>query len=139
MTLYTCDDMTSDEKKNAFLNAMEKTGVMSELDESLIDAGSAISGCGPAFAYMFIEALADGGVECGLPRAKAYQMAAQMLKGAASLYLETGKHPGELKDAVCSPNGSTIRGVHALESGSFRADVMNAVVKAYERTKELGK
>lgn len=117
---------------------LAKAGVLSELPEGLIDAGCALSGCGPAFVCLFLEAMADGAVTCGLPRAQAMEYAAQTLLGTAALLLETGKHPGELKDAVCSPAGSTIAGVRALENGAFRADVMNAVIAAFERTKELG-
>ena len=112
---------------------------MDKLPEEKIDAASALSGCGPAFVYMFAEALADGAVECGLARDKANVYAAQTLIGAAKMLLETGKHPGELKDAVCSPGGTTIAGVHALEDGAFRACVMDAVNAAYERTLELKK
>ena len=104
----------------------------------LIDAGSAVSGCGPAFAAMFIEALADGGVACGLPRAKAQAYAAQMLLGTAALALRGGEHPGAMKDAVCSPAGSTIQGVRALEAGGFRSAVFEAVVASYEKTRALG-
>ena len=89
--------------------------------------------------YLFIEALADGGVACGLPRDKAMTYAAQTLMGAAELILESGSHPGALKDAVCSPGGSTIQGVRALEMGGFRSTAMEAVLAAYEKTRELGK
>ncbi len=121
-----------------FKAIMEKAGSLLEIDEKLIDAATAVAGCGPAFVYMFAEALADGGVQCGLPRDKALSMAAKTLKGAAEMILETGKHPGQLKDDVCSPGGSTIEGVHALEEGSFRADVSGAVIAAYNKTKKLG-
>ena len=110
-----------------------------EIPEKLMDAGSAVAGCGPAFACLFAEALADGGVACGLPRDKALTYAAQMLLGTAKLILESGEHPGKLKDAVCSPGGSTIAGVRALEQGNFRGSTMDAVESAYYRTKELGK
>ena len=86
---------------------------------------------------LFAEALADGGVACGIPRALALELAAQMIYGSAKLLLESGKHPGELKDAVCSPGGTTIQGVRALEEGAFRASVMNAVIAAYEKNFNL--
>ncbi|MDL2328009.1 pyrroline-5-carboxylate reductase [Ruminococcaceae bacterium OttesenSCG-928-A11] len=109
------------------------------LPENLIDPLTAVSGCGPAFAYLFIEALADGGVEQGLPRPLAQQLAAQTLVGAGQMVLQTGRHPGQLKDSVCSPGGGTIVGVHALEDGAFRSTVMNAVALARKRMEELGK
>ncbi len=120
-----------------FAALLKPAGLIDRVDEHLIDAASAVSGCGPAFAYLFIEALADGGVACGLPRAKAMAYAAQMLEGSARMVLESGKHPGELKDAVCSPGGTTIQGVRALEEGGLRAAGMNAVIKAYEKTLQL--
>ena len=122
-----------------FLWGMDQAGLLDPLPEKLMDAASAVAGCGPAFAALFMEALADGGVACGLPRAKAMEYAAKMLLGTAVLALESGQHPGALKDAVCSPGGSTIAGVRALEQGAFRAAAMNAVEAAFHRTKELGK
>ena len=122
-----------------FLEVLAKAGTLDRLDERLIDAAACISGCGPAFVYMFIEALADGGVAAGLPRDKAMQYAAETAIGAATVVLESGKHPGELKDAVCSPGGSTIEGVLTLESGGMRGIVSDAVISAYEKTKKLGK
>ena len=137
--LLWCSDGLSEEEKLSFRHLMRGAGAMEALDEGLMDAGSAVSGCGPAFACAFIEALADGGVACGLPRDKALRCAAQMLAGAARLVLESGKHPGVLKDEVCSPGGSTIQGVLALEEGGFRGVVMDAVIAAYEKTMSLGK
>ncbi len=139
MILYAVNEYVTPEEEQAFLSLMSAAGSFDKLDEKLIDAGSAVSGCGPAFAYLFIEALADGGVECGLPRDKALRYAAQTVLGAAEMVLCTGKHPGELKDAVCSPGGTTIAGVHALEDGAFRSTAMDAVFAAYHRTKELAK
>lgn len=139
MVQYACDDKVTDEEKSYFVSIISGAGIIDELPENLIDAGSAVSGCGPAFVDMFIEALADGGVQIGLPRSKAITYAAQMVAGSAKLLLESGKHPGELKDEVCSPGGSTIMGVHALENGGFRSTVMDAVVSAFEKNRELGK
>lgn len=134
-----CADGVAPEVLDAFLTAMKPSGVLDELPEHLIDAASCVAGCGPAWAYQFIEALADGGVAAGLPRQKAQTYAAQMLLGAAKLTLESGQHPGALKDAVCSPGGSTIQGVRVLEQRAFRAAATDAVLAAYEKTKELGK
>lgn len=138
MILYTANELVTEDDLAQFTEAMKCAGRLDRLDEKLIDAGCAISGCGPAFMYLMIEALADGGVLCGLPRAKAMEYAAQTMIGAAKMVLETGKHPGELKDMVCSPGGSTIVGVKALEDCGFRSACINAVVEAYEKTKELG-
>lgn len=137
MVLYTCSENTGEETLQTFLEAFAWAGRFSSIPESRMDAGSAVSGCGPAFADLFLEALADGGVACGLPRDQALELAAQMLIGSASLVLETSLHPGVLKDAVCSPGGTTIQGVRRLEESGFRGAVMNAVIAAYERTLEL--
>ena len=139
LILWCRNSAVSDEALADFLEVMAPAGALMEIDEAKIDAASAISGCGPAFAYMFIEALADGGVECGLPRDVSQKLAAQTLLGAAKMVQLSGKHPGELKDAVCSPGGSTIEGVAALERGSFRAVASSAVRAAYEKTLKLGK
>ncbi len=139
MILYTACPGVDPEDLEEFLIKMDAAGRFDAIEEKLMDAGSAVSGCGPAYVYQFIEALADGGVACGLPRAKALEYAAQTLVGAASMVLETKKHPGQLKDEVCSPGGSTIAGVHALEEGGLRAAAINAVVKSCEKNKELGK
>ena len=139
LILYDANCLVTAAELDRFTAAMSGAGVLDRLEERLIDAGSAVSGCGPAFAYLFIEALADGGTACGLPRQKALLYAAKMAEGAARLLLETGQHPGVLKDAVCSPGGSTIAGVRALEEHGFRAAAMSAVIAAAERTAELGK
>lgn len=137
MTLYACSPDVAPAETDLFLAACAGAGRFSLLPEHLMDAGSAVSGCGPAFADLFLEALADGGVACGLPRTQALEFAAQMLAGAARLALESGQHPGVLKDAVCSPGGTTIQGVRKLEEAGFRGAVMDAVIAAYEKTLEL--
>ena len=137
MILYDANEWVTSEMLDAFSHALSKAGRLDRLPEGSIDAASALSGCGPAFVYLFSESLADGAVECGLSREKANLYAAQTLYGAAKLLLESGKHPGELKDAVCSPGGTTIAGVHALEEGSFRAATMSAVNAAYQKTLKL--
>ncbi len=136
MILYAPAAGVTDVEEEGFLSLMTNAGRTEKLDEAKIDAGMAVSGCGPAYVYMFCEALADGAVACGLPRDKAMMLAAQTLLGSAKMLLETGKHPGALKDAVCSPGGTTIEGVLALENGGFRAAVANAVTAAYEKTKK---
>lgn len=137
LTLYACSDDVTAQQKQAFLSLLSASGALEELDESLIDAASAVAGCGGAFACLFMEALADGAVTCGLPRDKAMHYAQQMLFGTAKLALEGDRHPAAMKDAICSPGGTTIAGVHALEEGGFRAAAMNAVIAAYRRTLEL--
>ncbi|HVJ84752.1 MAG TPA: pyrroline-5-carboxylate reductase [Caulifigura sp.] len=113
-------------------------GIALEVPESLLDAVTGLSGSGPAYVFQIIEALSDGGVRCGLPRAAATQLAAQTVLGAAKMVLETGEHPGALKDAVASPGGTTIAGLHELERGGLRGTLMNAVEAATKRSQELG-
>lgn len=136
-TILYCSEDITEEEHAFFTRLMSHAGMLCPLSESLIDAGSAVSGCSPAFAFMFIEALADGGVQCGLSRKDAQLFAAQTLLGSAKLLLESGAHPGELKDAVCSPGGTTIAGVMALEKGAFRASAADAVISAYNKTLKL--
>ena len=138
LTLVAPNDRVTAEELADFKALLSASGLLDDLPEHLIDAASAVSGCGPAYAYLFMEALADGAVKCGVPRAKAMRYAAQMLLGSASLTLESGHHPGALKDAVCSPGGSTIAGVAALEDRGFRGAAIAAVEAAYRRTEELG-
>jgi len=112
-------------------------GTIESVTELQLDAVTGLSGSGPAYVFMFIEALADGGVASGLPRPVAMALATQLVKGAATMVQETGKHPGELKDAVASPAGTTITGIHALETAGFRGAVMSAVTAATKRCAEL--
>ena len=133
MVLYTPGPGVTEAEVQVFLESMAGAGRFSPIPEKQMDAGSAVAGCGPAFVDLFVEALADGGVACGLPRAQALEFAAQMVLGSARLLLESGKHPGELKDAVCSPGGTTIQGVRKLEEAGFRGAVMDAVIAAFEK------
>lgn len=113
-------------------------GVAFQVKESLLDAVTGLSGSGPAYVYLFIEGLSDGGVASGLPRDIATKLAAQTVLGAAKMVLETGMHPGALKDMVTSPGGTTIEGVHELEKGKLRGTVMSAVRAATDKSKKLG-
>lgn len=126
-TSYCANQNVSAEELAFVVQLLSSFGVALELDEALIDAASAVGGSAPAFVYTFIEALADGGVSEGLPRAQAVQIAAQTVLGSAKMVLETGKHPGQLKDEVCSPAGSTIKGMESLEKDGFRGSVIGAV------------
>lgn len=139
MTQYCCNDLVNPETEASFVNDMHCSGRLDKLDERLMDAASALSGCGPAYLYLLMEAMADGAVACGLPRAKAMEYAAATVIGAGEMVLSSGLHPGELKDAVCSPGGSTIAGVRVLEERGFRGAAMDCVIAAYEKSTKLGK
>lgn len=139
MTLYCCNDLVDQTVLKDFLKDMTLTGRMDEIPEYLIDSAGVVSGCGPAYMYMFAEALADGAVACGVPRKKALEYAAATLVGAGEMLLQTGEHPGRLKDNVCSPGGSTIAGLNVLEERAFRGAVIDCVKAAYTRNQELGK
>jgi len=117
---------------------LSAVGVALAVKESLLDAVTGLSGSGPAYVYQFIEALSDGGVAAGLPRDVATRLAAQTVLGGAKMVLETGQHPGALKDQVTSPGGTTIEGLHELEKGKLRATVMSAVRAAADKSKKLG-
>ena len=133
VTLLCPSAGVTEEEKALVKGLLAPSGMVAELSEEQLDAASGITGCGPAFAAMFIDALADGAVACGLPRREAIAFAAQMLAGTARTLLSSGEHPDALKDRVCSPGGSTIQGVRRLEEGAFRAAVMNAVIATYEK------
>lgn len=130
---YTCTEEEFAFTKQVF----EAAGKIAVVDDHVFTPANGISGCGPAFVYAFIEALADGGVRYGVPRALAYELAAQTLIGASKMVLETKEHPGKLKDAVCSPGGTTIEGIYALEKGGMRAAVIEAVGATVEKTNKL--
>ena len=117
---------------------LSAVGLAFALKESLLDAVTGLSGSGPAYVYQFIEALSDGGVAAGLPRDVATKLAAQTVLGSAKMVLETGIHPGALKDMVTSPGGTTIEGLHELEKGKLRGTVISAVRAAAEKSKKLG-
>lgn len=135
---YAAGPAATVEDRQAVETIFSSVGEVMEVKEGLLDAVTGLSGSGPAFVFQFIEALADGGVRAGLPRSVAMRLAAQTVRGAATMVLETGKHPGELKDMVTSPGGTTIAGVHALEDRGMRGAVMSAVLAAATRSKEMG-
>lgn len=127
----------SKEDEDFCLKLMESFGKASVIPERLMDAAGAVGGSSPAFVFLFIEAMADGAVQAGMPRRQAYEFAAQAVLGSAKMVLETGMHPGALKDMVCSPGGTTIEGVKALEKGGMRAAVMEALEACVEKSRKL--
>ena len=129
----TAEDLATTQKLFA------SVGIAYQVPESQLDGLTGLSGSGPAFVYVIIEALADAGVRVGLPRETALKLAAQTVLGGAKMVLETGEHPAALKDAVASPGGTTIAGLHALERGALRGTLMNAVEAAANRAAELGR
>ena len=137
ITAATPNAKVTEEELKVALQILESCGKASVVSEHLMDAVVGVSGSAPAYVFMFIEAMADAAVEEGMPRAQAYEFAAQAVYGSAKLMIDTGKHPGELKDMVCSPAGTTIAAVRVLEEAGFRGAVIDAVEAAAERNKEL--
>jgi len=139
MTAVCRNKSVTDLEFTEFFKMITSIGLAEVVEEKLIDAVIGVSGSSPAYIYMFIEAMADGAVLEGMPRNQAYKFAAQALIGSAKMVLETGMHPGELKDMVCSPGGATIEAVKVLEKNGFRSAVIEAVVAAAEKSKEMSK
>ncbi len=127
----------SEEERKIIFRFFSSFGKMETVEERLMDAVVCASGSSPAYVYLFIEALADGAVKCGLPRKTAYEMVAQTVLGSAKMVLDTGKHPGELKDMVCSPGGTTIAAVEALEQWGFRNALMKATDACYDACRRV--
>lgn len=138
MILYSLCKAITENEEQEFCEILKFAGKLDKLQEELIDAGCAISGCGPAFVYMFAESMAKAGTECGLPQEKAIKYAAQTLLGAAKLMLKSNKTPETLRQEVCSPKGSTIEGVIKLQDSKFDDSVNQAIKASFKRTKELG-
>ena len=139
MSAITPNEHITEEETKMVVSLFESFGKAEIVPESLMDAVVGVSGSSPAYVYMFIEAMADAAVNDGMPRAQAYKFAAQSVLGAAKMVLETGKHPGELKDAVCSPAGTTIAAVAKLEEGSFRSTVIAAQNACSEKSRAMSK
>ncbi len=139
MTLLCCDDRTTLVEKQNVMKLLSFSGRVEELEERLMNEVTALTGSSPAYVFMFIEAMADAAVQSGIPRAMAYRLAAQAILGSAKMVLETGKHPGELKDMVCSPAGTTIEAVAALEREGFRNAVITAMGECTKRAREIGR
>lgn len=139
LMLICHDDRVGSDAVDELTEILSGCGKTQILDEKLFDQATVVSSCSPAFVYMFIEALADGGVAIGLSRADAQSFAASAVLGASAMVLETGMHPGALKDMVCSPGGSTIAGVAELEKSGFRGSVISAAIASYLRNTELGR
>ena len=136
VVLISPDDTVTEDELTALEEALKPAGLLMRMPEDKLDAGSAVSGCGPAFVAMFIEALGDAAVKHGVARADAYRMVSQMIVGTGKLQLASGQHPGAMKDAVCSPGGTTIAGVAELERKGFRGAVIDAI-DAVQRKKPV--
>lgn len=139
MIAITYNENIKAEEAATVKEILSSAGKVEQVPEKLMDCVTAVSGSGPAFVFMFIEALADAAVRCGMPRSQAYTYAAQTVYGSAGMVLENGQHPAVLKDMVCSPAGTTIEGVAALEKNNFRNAVIEAVTAACNRSIALGK
>ena len=137
MSALSPSPLVSEEELDQAVTLLSAFGKAEVVPEKLMDAVVSVSGSSPAYVFMMIEAMADGAVRLGMPRDKAYEFAAQAVYGSAKLMLDTGKHPGELKDMVCSPAGTTIAAVRVLEQEGFRGAVIDAVEAAAERSREL--
>lgn len=131
------NENVSDQEMELCMTLLGSFGIAEEIPEKLMDAVVGISGSAPAYVFLFLEALADGGVKAGMPRDQAYRFAAQTVMGSAKLMQETGLHPGELKDMVCSPGGTTIEGVQVLEEMGLRSAVMQAVEACVEKSRNM--
>lgn len=139
MTALSFSKSINDENREEVIKIFNSFGKSEIMDENLMDAFTAIAGSSPAYVYMMIEAMADGGVQQGIPRPQAYKMAAQAVLGAAKMVLDTGLHPGVLKDNVCSPGGTTIDAVTKLEEKGFRSAIIEAMAVCGEKSKEMRK
>jgi pyrroline-5-carboxylate reductase len=137
MSAISCNLHVTEEEKQDLVSIFNSFGKAELISESLMDAVTGLSGSGPAYVYLFIEALADGAVFQGMSRESAYKFAAQTVLGSAQMVLQTGKHPGELKDMVSSPGGTTIAAVKSLENDGFRSAVINAVNAAAEKSRNM--
>ncbi len=137
--LYTKTKSTTYEELKVFLDNMKAAGDLTEIPENLMDAGCSVSGCGPAFVYMFIKGIAKGGIECGIDENTALKLASQTVIGSAKLFMESNKNPDVLIQNVCSPGGSTIEGVKSLETDNLEGIVAKAINSSYKRNIELGK
>ena len=131
------NDLVSDDDLHFVIELLESFGKAYTVPESLMDVVVGVSGSSPAYVFLFIEAMADAAVAGGMPRKQAYEFAAQSVLGSAKMVLQTGKHPGELKDMVCSPAGTTIEAVRVLEEGGFRGIVMDAVTACIDKSRSL--
>jgi pyrroline-5-carboxylate reductase len=137
VTAVCAADTVTEDELQAVLQLLQACGITEVMPERLVDAVVAVSGSSPAYVFMLIEAMADGAVRDGIPRAQAYRLAAQSVLGSAKMVLETGRHPGELKDMVCSPAGTTIEAVAALEKSGFRSAILEGMKACTDKTRSM--